>query len=97
MIHVRTYIVLLSGEQRSLILTSLAVTMRVVLNVRDLGNQMVLAIDVDVERMLRFRLQILGVIADTLRKTMQEIGEDDPIIYPKHLDNLLNLQLALHM
>ncbi|KEH19874.1 retropepsins domain protein, putative [Medicago truncatula] len=42
-------------------------------------------------------VQILGVIADTLRKTMQEIGEDDPIIYPKHLDNLLNLQLALHM
>lgn len=51
------HIVLLSGEQRSLILTNLAGTMRVVLNVRDLGDQIVLAIDVNLERMLRFRLQ----------------------------------------
>jgi len=57
MIHVRTHIVLLLGERTSLILTSLAGTMRVVLNVQDLGDQMVLAIDVDVERMLMFRLQ----------------------------------------
>lgn len=35
--------------------------------------------------------QILGVTADTLRKTMQEVGEDDPLIYPKHLTIYLAL------
>lgn len=41
--------------------------------------------------------QILGVTADTLRKTMQEVGKYDPLIYPKHLDNLLGLELALRV
>jgi hypothetical protein len=68
-------------------------------------------------------LQIIGITADALRKTMQEVslfrvfgfryifdviyrnhtlcffffvkvGEDDPLIYPTHLDKLLGLEFA---
>lgn len=42
-------------------------------------------------------VRILGVTADALRKSMQEVDEDDPMIYPKHLDNLLGLELALRV
>lgn len=42
-------------------------------------------------------VQILGVTAGTPRKTMQDVDEDDPMIYPKYLDNLLGLELALRV
>ncbi|XP_039683782.1 replication protein A 70 kDa DNA-binding subunit A-like [Medicago truncatula] len=41
--------------------------------------------------------QILGVAADTLRKTMQQVGEDDPHIYPEVLDKLLKIEFALRV
>jgi hypothetical protein len=39
-------------------------------------------------------LQVIGITAQALRKNMQE---DDPKIYPKHLDKLLGLEFALHV
>ena len=57
MIYVRILFALLLGKRRSLILTSLAGITRVVLNVQDLGGRMAVAIDVDVERTLRFPLR----------------------------------------
>ncbi len=57
MIYARPHFALLLGKRISLILTSLAGIMRAVLNVQDLQGRIVVAINVDVERMLRFRLQ----------------------------------------
>jgi hypothetical protein len=39
-------------------------------------------------------LQVIGITAQALRKTMQE---DDPKIYPKYLDKLLRLEFALRV
>lgn len=57
MIYARPHFALLLGKRTSLILTSLAGIMRAVLNVQDLQGRTMVAINVDVERMLRFRLQ----------------------------------------